>query len=143
MEELKYILDLSGFGKNGERFGINPLLPRNKDITIEERIRKIDDGTIRIFGEFDGVDYYFLDDVIPEKSDNKGHIVEAREKRIYLLNKMKAAGELWNDNYVKDDYYGGPKKLLEEAMADENSVTIYESSAPTAEKIKNNDELKN
>lgn len=142
-EELRYILDLSDFGANGERFGINPLLKRDSRITLSERIRKIGDNQIRIFGEFDGVDYYFLDDIIPAESETENDLAKARKERESLILKMKDNGEIWNDNYVKLDYYGGPKKLLEQAMSDEHSITVYESTAHTAKKVKNNENFKN
>jgi len=61
------ILDFSELGEKGRRVGRSPRHEQANDqdvrINLGERIGRRDDGSVRVYGEFDGVQYYFATDV--------------------------------------------------------------------------------
>ncbi|HSA31335.1 MAG TPA: sugar nucleotide-binding protein, partial [Candidatus Omnitrophota bacterium] len=75
---LDKILDLNSLGENGRRIDRslkNIQNGQDERISLAERIGRTKKGKIRIYGEFDGVQYYFTDEVSLKNGDEGDVII--------------------------------------------------------------------
>ena len=99
-KKLNQILDLSQFGDNGRRYMLDPKRslnsPLNMEIPLSERIEE-KDGTISIYGEFEGVDYYFVDrerlDEISQSEKTFRRVMMGELPQGYSIEDMRKAVE--------------------------------------------------